>query len=74
MNTRCSRYSAAPDKDRLKIHVMTRAFPDRFYIEFCKAAYFREPSMELILDGTSEIGAHVWSELDYLIFVEHLFR
>ena len=30
--------------------------------------------MVLILDGNSEIGAHVWSNLCYLICLRHLIR
>ena len=31
-------------------------------------------TMVLILSGYSEIGAHVWSPLGYLICLRHLFR
>ena len=34
----------------------------------------RYDPMELILDGNSEIGAHVRSNLCYLIFLRHLLR
>ena len=31
------------------------------------------PNMVLILDDNSEIGAHEWSDLDYLICLRHFF-
>ena len=59
---------------------------DLFYIVICciklgktSWTYTKEQrrlsiKLLLILDGNSEIGAHVRSNLDYLIFLKHLFR
>ena len=35
-------------------------------------ALSRGSDMVLMLDGNSEIGAHVWSNLDKLIFLQNL--
>ena len=45
------------------------------YHYFCFQLFITSDSIEVFIsDGTSEKGAHVWSDLGYLIFLRYLFR